>query len=205
MSSLVFPTGFLGLQLTQRRTPQWNTQVQESVSGKETRLNKRSSPLMVYELAFEVLRDDLAVSDFRKLVGFFNAVQGRFDTFLYQDPYWNAVTAHAFGTGDGATRVFQLTSTFKDSTGFGWPEVIQNLNGTPSIYNNGTLQTITTQYAISSTGVVTYVTAPAAGVALTWTGGWYYRCRFMDDSLDATEILARWWALKKLQFRSVRL
>ena len=74
MSSLVFPTGFLGLQLVQRRTPQWNTQVQESVSGKESRLNKRSSPLMIYELAFELLRDDLAVSDMRKLVGFYNAV-----------------------------------------------------------------------------------------------------------------------------------
>lgn len=205
MSSLVFPTGFLGLQLVQRRTPQWNTQVQESVSGKESRLNKRSSPLMIYELAFELLRDDLAVSDMRKLVGFYNAVQGSFDTFLYQDPYWNSVTAHSFGTGDGATKVFQLTATFKDSTGYGWPEVIQNLNGTPSIYNNGTLQTVTTNYTISSTGVVTYVTAPGAGVALTWTGGWYYRCRFMDDTLDLSEILSKWWALKKLQFRSVRL
>jgi uncharacterized protein (TIGR02217 family) len=205
MSSLVFPTGFLGLQLVQRRTPQWNTQVQESVSGKESRLNKRSSPLMVYELAFDLLRDDLAVSDMRKLVGFYNAMQGSFDTFLYTDPNWNAVTAHSFGTGDGSTKSFQLTATFKDATGYGWPEVIQNLNGSAAIYNNGTLQTVTTQYTISATGVVTYVSAPGAGVALTWTGAWYYRCRFMDDTLDLGEILTKWWALKKLQFRSVRL
>ena len=205
MSSLVFPTGFTGLQLIQKRTPQWNTQVQSAVSGKESRLNKRSSPLMLYELAFEVLRDDLAVSDFRKLVGFFNAVQGSFDTFLYTDPYWNTVAAHQFGTGDGSTKSFQVTSTFKDATGFGWPEAIQNFNGTPQIFNNGTLQTITTQYTMSGTGVVTYVTAPGVGVALTWTGSWYYRCRFMDDTLDVTEIMSRWWALKKLAFRSVRL
>lgn len=205
MSSLIFPTGFTGLQLVQKRTPQWNTQIQEAVSGKETRINKRSSPLMIYELSFEILRDDLAVSDFKRLIGFFNAVQGRFDSFLYTDPYWNSVAAHSFGTGDGSTKSFQLTATYRDATGYGWPELVQNLNGTPSIFNNGTLQSAPSQYTLSSTGVVTYVTAPAAGVALTWTGSWYYRCRFMDDSLDATEILAKWWQLKKLALRSVRL
>lgn len=193
--------------LSHQRTPVWLTQVQQAPSGKETRISRRSSPLMKFELGFEVLRDstNLAVSDLKRLIGFYNAMQGSYDTFLYSDPNFNAVTAQSYGTGDGTTRAFQVSATYKDSTGIGWPEVIQNFNGTPSFYNNGTLQTVTTQYTLSGTGVITYVTAPAAGVALTWTGGFYYRCRFLTDSLDLNEILSRWWELKKLGFQSVRL
>ena len=33
--------------------------------------------------------------------------------------------------------------------------------------------------ATSSTGMVTFVTAPAAAAALTWTGAFYWRCRFL--------------------------
>lgn len=207
MSSLVFPTSIKGLLLTQRRTPVWKTQIQESPSGKETRITKRAYPIMSFELGFELLRDDpaVSVSDLKLLVGFFNAVRGSFDTFLYSDPHFNAVTAQAFGTGDGSTRVFQLSATYKDSTGAGWPEAIQNFNGTPQVFNNGTLQGSPAAYSLSGTGVVTYVTAPAAGVALTWTGGFYYRCRFEDDKLDISEFLSKWWQLKKLAFRSVKL
>ena len=207
MSSQIFPTGFIGIMLTQQRTPVWSTQVQQSLSGKETRISRRSSPLMKFELAFEVLQDstNLAVSDLKRLLGFYNAMQGSYDTFLYSDPNFNSVSAHSYGTGDGVTTSFQVAATYKDSTGIGWPEAIQNFNGTPAFYNNGSLQTLTTHYTLSGTGVITYTTAPAAGVALTWTGGFYYRCRFLDDSLSLQEIVSRWWELRKLAVQSVRL
>lgn len=205
MSALVFPTGFLGLQFVQQRTPLWNTRVQAALSGKETRINLRSSPLMQFELGFEFLRDDIAVSDVKRIVGFFNSVQGAYDTFLYSDPHFNAVTAMQFATGDGSTRVFQVTATYKDSTGYGWPEIVQNFNGNPLIYVNGSVQTAPTNYSISSTGVVTFVSAPAAADVLTWTGSFYYRCRFLDDSLDVSEFLNKWWQMKKLSFQSVKL
>lgn len=207
MSSLVFPTGFLGLLFVQQRTPIWNAQIQVSPSGKETRISRRASPLMKFELGFELLRDDAAVSvsDFKRVVGFFNAVQGSYDTWLYTDPHFNAVTAQQFGTGDGTSTTFQVTATYKDATGVGWPEIVQNFNGTPQIYKAGVLQTVGTHYTLSGTGVVTWVTAPAAAAALTWTGSFYYRCRFTEDTLDVSEFVNRWWSMKKLAFQSVKL
>jgi uncharacterized protein (TIGR02217 family) len=205
MSNLVFPTGQLGVQLVSNRTPIFKTSVQDAQSGKQTRIARMAAPLFKFELAYEVLRDDLATSDLKTIVGFFNALKGRYDTFLYTDPYWSTVTAMQFGTGDGTTRAFQLTATNSNSGGNGIAELIQNVNGTPSIYVNGTLQTITTNYTISSTGVVTFVSAPAAAAVLTWTGSFYYRCTFTHDELSLTEILKKWWQLKKLEFQSVKL
>ena len=70
-----------------------------------------------------------------------------------------------------------------------------NLNGTPNIYVNGTL---TTPSLISSTGLVTFSSAPANLATITWTGNFYYRCRFTMDSADFTLFMKDLWALKKL-------
>ena len=205
MSSQVFPTTLKGITFFAKRTPQWKTQVQESVSGKETTIAKRAYPRILFEIGYEVLRDDLSTSDLKILIGFFNGVSGSSDTFLYTDPYFNSVTAQNFGTGDASTKIFQLSAIYKDASGYGSAEAIQNLNGSPSIYVNGTLKTLTTDYSISGTGVVTFVAAPAAAAAITWTGSFYYRCRFLADELDLSEIWSKAWALKKLQWRSVKL
>jgi hypothetical protein len=75
-------------------------------------------------------------SELRAIDGLFEAMQGQFDTFLYQDPDFNTVTAEQFGTGDGATSAFQLTAKFQKTGGPGWPNIIQNFNGAPVIYRN---------------------------------------------------------------------
>lgn len=206
MSSQVFPSDLPGLKLRPERTPLWKTRPQEAASGKETRIALAAYPQYRFELAWDILRDDLAVSDLKKLVGFFNHHNGGFDTFLYSDPAFNAVTDEQFGTGDGTSTVFQVTATYKDPTGIGFAEAIQNFNGTPTIKKAGVTQTLTTHYTISGTGVVTFVTAPTAGQALTWTGGFYYRCKFLEDNLAGLrEIATRWWELQRLRFKSIKL
>jgi len=98
----------------------------------------------------------------KRLAGLFNALRGRFDTCLFVDPDFNAVISEQFATGDGTTTVFQLTATYKASGGPGAPEIIQNLNGTPALYNNGSLVS-GGAYTLSPTGRVTFGTAPANG------------------------------------------
>jgi hypothetical protein len=83
--------------------------------------------------------------------------------------------------------------------------LIQNLNGPPSIYKNGVLQTLITHYALGPTGIVTWVTPPANTVALTWSGSFYYRCKFMSDIFEESEFSSGWHAVRSLQFRSVKL
>lgn len=193
MSNQVFPA-LPGLTLTQTKTPQWLTKIQTAVSGKETRAAFRSAAIYKFSLSYDILREAAAYTELQTLLGFFNARQGAFDSFLYTDPSDSSVVANSFGTGDGTTKSFQLVRTISGSI-----EPVMNLNGTAQIYDNGSLKTVTTDYTIDSQGMVTFVVAPVAGHALTWTGSYYYRCRFIEDSIDFSKFMYQLWEVKKLE------
>jgi hypothetical protein len=55
--------------------------------------------------------------------------------------------------------------------------------GTVTIYKNYVAQTPTTDYTFNSAGMITFGSAPANALALTWTGNYYRRVRFLDDEL----------------------
>jgi uncharacterized protein (TIGR02217 family) len=205
MSQAQFPV-LAGLSWDVVKTPQWNTKVQQSVGGKEIRAAFFSSPIWRWTLKYEVLRQAAALQELQTLVGFFNARQGKFDSFLYSDPNDNAVIGQNFGTGDGATKPFQLVRDY-GAGGFTGRENIYDINNSPSvpkIYVNGTLKTVTTDYTIGATGIVTFVAAPAAAAALTWDGFWFWRVRFDQDSADFNNFLTQLWDLKQLIFCSVK-
>jgi hypothetical protein len=44
---------------------------------------------------------------------------------------------------------------------------------------------------------------PAGGQAIAWSGTYYWRCRFEEDSIEFTEFANLFWDLKKLAFRTV--
>jgi uncharacterized protein (TIGR02217 family) len=195
MSQAVFPT-LPGLKFGVRRSPTFSTNIKTSVSGREYRAANMAAPRYHYRLAFEFLRDQRAgLDELRTLVGFFNARQGAFDSFLFADPDDYSVTTESFGTGNGSATAFQLYRTWS-----GYSESIYNLNSAPQIRKAGVLQTLTTHYTISSTGLVTFVTAPANGAALTWTGTFYRRVRFKQDALDVEKFMRDLWELKQLEF-----
>lgn len=193
MSEILLPS-LPGLEWPVHRQPEWVTRTQESVSGREIVTARQSFPRWRYSLSYEFLR----ASECQQLLAFFNARQGRFDTFLFNDLNDNSATAQQFGTGDGTTVKFQLLRSLG-----GILEPVFALNGAPLIYKNGVLQSAAT-YSISTNGVVTFNTAPATGAALTWTGLFYWRCRFLQDAADMQQFAGNLWALKKLEFRTVK-
>ena len=197
MSNAVFPV-MPGLGWSVIKTPKWKTVTQEAASGKEVRVALMSYPLWEFTLTFSVLRGAYGYSEMQDLAGFFLARQGMFDTWLFDDPTDDTVTLGSFGAGDGTTTAFQLTRSMG-----GFAEPVQNLNGAPLIYANGTLVS-SSAYTVGSTGIVTFATAPAAGVALTWSGTFYFRCRFLQDTAEFDQFAAQLWALKKLNFVSVK-
>jgi uncharacterized protein (TIGR02217 family) len=194
MSSLVYPV-LPGLTFGNTRIPTFNTGVQPALSGKESRIAYQLYPLYTFELQYELLRDDITTSDLKALAGLFNACQGQFDTFLFSDPAFNTVTAQQFGTGDAVTTTFQITAIYQNSGGPGIAEIIQNFNGAPAISVNGTLQTAGTAYTLGATGIVTFLAGhiPAAAAVITWTGSFYYRCRFSDDTFSSEQFMNKWW------------
>ena len=88
------------------------TRAGQAISGKETRIAKQTYPRWKWELTYNVLRSGASYGELQQLAGFFNARQGMFDTFLYQDADDSAVTGQTIATGDGATTAFQLIRTF---------------------------------------------------------------------------------------------
>ncbi len=198
MSNAVFPS-LPGITWGSTKSPEWKTITQESVSGKELRASLMSYPRWTYTLSYEFLRGG-SLAELQTLVGFFNARRGMFDDFLYTDPDDNTVTAQQFGVGDGAATGFALVRSYG-----GFSEPVQNLNSAPSIYVNGVLKVLTTDYTVSSLGVVTFVTAPASGAVLTWSGTYYWRVRFLQDSSEFGNFLKDLYELKKLSFKTVKL
>jgi uncharacterized protein (TIGR02217 family) len=206
MSSFIFPAlpGIDGLEVT--RNYVWKTAVQEAISGKMTAVSLRVYPLVHYELIVNLMRNNQTPSELLQLQGLYNAMRGRLDTFLYTDPEFHSVTGQQFGTGDAATTDFQLTANFQNVGGPGAPELIQNLNGAPQIFVNGALLTPGTNYTIGATGIVSFVTHPAAAAVLTWTGSFFYRCRFDEDEVVWSKFMSvGLWTVKKLMFTSVKL
>lgn len=199
MSSLVFPT-FPGLSWGVTVTPKFSTAVKTAISGRELRAAMAAYPMWEIALQYEFLRGGSLGTDLDTLAGFFLQVKGQWDSFLFPVPGDQSVTGASFGTGNGSTTAFQLTRT-RGAGGFGFTEPVQNLNAAPSIYVAGVLKTAGTHYTVSSTGVVTFTTAPANGAALTWTGTYYFRCRFLQDDSEFNLFMQDLWDLKKLAMR----
>lgn len=196
MGNAVFPT-LPGLKFGVRRRPQWSTTIKRAVSGREFRFSNAVYPTYLYRLQYEFLRDYRSgVDELRSIEGFFNARGGAFDSFLWTDPDDNTATLQSFGTGNGSQTQFQLMRTFG-----GYSAPVYGPNGTPSIYRAGTL--VTSGVTVSSTGLVTFTTAPTSGQALTWSGPYYIRVRFEQDAVDLEKFMFQLWELKQVEFRSV--
>lgn len=201
MSTAVFnPAAYIGLEWNTTRVPVWDSQVRRSVSGREYRTPLFSYPLYRYKMSYSVLRQGAANVELASLCGFFNQRLGDFDSFLFADPDDNTVTAQAIGLGDGSNRLYQLVRTFGS-----FVEPVYDVNGTPGLYVNGVLKTLTVDYTLSATGLVTFTAAPGAGLVVAWTGSYWRRVRFVQKQLDFTKFMANLWELKSLELISVKV
>ena len=188
MSNEVFPS-LPGLALGATKTPVFATKLQEAVSGREVRLAQRANPLWKFHFDFDYLNGlrISGVSQLETLLGFFMRHRGGFDSFLFEDTNDKAVIDQRIGTGNGANKVFQLVRTWG-----GFTQAVSNINAITNIKVGGVA---TTAYTASN-GVVTFTTAPASGKAVTWTGSYFYRAKFADDELEASNEIAKIWTAK---------
>lgn len=198
MSNAVFPT-LPGLMFPVVRTPIFNTMKQPALSGRELRGTYQSFPLYQFGLSYEFLRDMVATPELDTLIGFFLARQGSFDSFWFNDVSDNSAVDMPFGVGDGGTTGFQLTRAF-GAGGSSFAEPVQNVNVLTNIKKAGVIQSSPTNYTIDANGFVTFAGAPATLAQLTWTGSYYYRCRFLDDQIDFNNFMQNLWEAQQVQF-----
>lgn len=198
MSQLVFPT-LRGLGWSRRKTPEFKTSIQQSVSGRESHTSYRLYPMYRFRLKYDVLRFSVN-SELQQIMGLFLAMRGAFDSFLFTDPDDSSVTDMGFGTRDGVATQFQLTRTY----GFGsytFVEPVMNVNVLTNVKSNGVTLTNPADYTISNSGLVTLSVPGTAGHALTWTGTYYFRCRFEKDEAEFNQFMKQLWEYQSCDLR----
>jgi uncharacterized protein (TIGR02217 family) len=198
MSNRLFPD-LPGLKINVTRTPVWETLTRKAASGKELRMTLMSSPRWRYKLAYEVLRAGGGFDELQQIAGLFNSCRGSWDNFLYRDPKDRSVLAQQFALGDGVKTQFALVRSYGN-----FIEPIAATDGAVTIYKAGALQAQPADCSVSSAGVVSFVTAPAVGAALTWSGGFLWRCRFMRDEVDFDQFMEDLWSCGKVEFTTVQ-
>lgn len=211
MTLSVYPT-LAGLTWPLVRTPVWKTGIQPTQSGRELRAAYMSYPLYKWSAVYDVLRTAAAFTEYQQLLGFFNLCNGSFQAFLFQDPDDYAALTQGFGTGDGSTKIFTMIKSFG---GFAEPAgYIMPASPTPTIFINGASQS-PGNFTLNSpaNGMITFVTAPGAGTALTWTGNYQYVCRFLADTVDfekfnggnySVPTVPGLYAVKKIEWQSIK-
>jgi|ERR1700680_2893717 len=211
-----FPT-FKGYGWPIERSPVQSTIVQTAANGKQYTQALYPFPKWKWKVSFDQLFDDYQNNlggqqfAFQALAGFFNAVQGRSQSFLYLDPYDNIATNQIAGylssstnqyvfTGNGVQQQFTL---FKSQVG-GVVEPVQWLQTLPQVWLNGVLETYNVNYNTSEPPfVVHWFGPPAIGATVTWSGQFLYLCRFTQDTFPFSHDFYGNYSVKDLEFESV--
>jgi uncharacterized protein (TIGR02217 family) len=198
----LFPTSLRGIDIDISRDTVFSTLVQTAASGKEQRGTFWTTPRWLYEMTVNFVRQSgfsvkTLVDELQQLASFFNTAQGSLNSFLMVDPVNGNPSGVSFGTGNGSATTFQLLDNEGYPAGY--------IQGAPSIYVAGVLQTVTTNYTINATtGLVTFVTAPANAAALTWTGQFARVCRFEDDTITFKRFVNLAWDGGTIKVRSLK-
>lgn len=199
----VFPN-LPGQNIVVSKGPMWSTEVIRSASGRERRTAYWPYPLWQFEVSFEDVRHKATNDELVALWEFFSTAQGQFAPWLFVDPSDNAATAASTintvtggGTADGSTKTFQMMRSLNTVV-----EPVYDVYETGAvILDNGGAGGA---HTFLPNGIIHFGSAPANGHTITWTGNFYFGCRFLQDNLTFEQIVNTLWSGKKLAFTSLR-
>lgn len=181
----------LRVQFGSNGGPSFSTEIIVIDSGYERRNQSWSQARRVFDARTGVR----SAADAATLLAFFHARAGRARGFRLKDwsDYTSAadnITNPSFGdqtlaTGDGSSKIFQLVKNYT-SGGITHQRVITKpIAGSVVIGVNGT--SITTGFSVdTTTGLVTFAAAPAAGQSITAGFSFDVPVRFDTDQLSLT-------------------
>lgn len=166
----------------------YNTTVLALGSGEERRNQNWQYPKHAYDVSYGVRTQALLES----LIEFFHAVAGRAYGFRYLDPhdYKSCLVAatpafgdQVIGTGTGALTTFQLKKTYTKGANSRVRLIKKPVLNSVLIGKNGANQT--SGWSVNTTtGVVTFDSAPANGHVVTAGYEFDVPCRFDVDQLS---------------------
>ncbi|MFN3938784.1 MAG: TIGR02217 family protein [Gemmobacter sp.] len=191
-----------------RGGPERRTQIVELASGAEERNASWANSRRRYDVAYGIRRaDDLAA-----VVAFFEARNGRLHGFRFKDwaDFKSCLPSQTvgpsdqpIGTGNGSATLFQLSKRYTSGAQSWTRTITKPVAGTVTIALNGTPQA--SGWSVSTaTGLVTFTTAPATGVAITAGFEFDVPVRFGTDSLDVTLDLERLGSITSIPLLEIR-
>ena len=191
-----------------RGGPERRTQIVELASGDEERNASWANSRRRYDVAYGIRRaDDLAA-----VVAFFEARNGRLHGFRFKDwaDFKSSLPSQTpgpsdqpIGTGNGSATLFQLTKRYTSGAQSWTRTIAKPVAGTVTIALNGTPQA--SGWSVSTaTGLITFTTAPAAGMAITAGFEFDVPVRFDADVLDVTLDLERLGSITSIPLVEIR-
>ena len=191
-----------------RGGPERRTQIVELASGDEERNASWANSRRRYDVAYGIRRaDDLAA-----VVAFFEARNGRLYGFRFKDwaDYKSCApsqtpgpTDQIIGTGDGTTTDFQLVKAYTSGAQSWARAITKPVAGTVRVAINGTEQT--SGWSVdTTTGVVSFDSAPAAGATITAGFAFDVPVRFDTDTLDVTLGVERLGSITSIPLLEIR-
>ena len=138
--------------------PEFFTSIISSYGGHEQRNVNWSAARARYNV-LHAIKNQTQIDE---LLSFFHARRGKAHAFRFKDWADYKASAQQIGVGDGTNKIFQLSKTYDSYV----REITKPVSGSVKIYVNSVLQT--SGVAVNSTtGVVTFTTAPAAAAVIT--------------------------------------
>lgn len=138
-----------------------------------------------------------------QLIAFFRARKGKAYGFRFKDWTDYKAVGQLLDTGDGATKTFQLVKHYPSGSVAELRTITKPVPGSVKIYQAGVLQS-SGWTADASTGLVTFSTAPATGVAITADCEFDAPVRFDTDHMAVTIDhfqLHRWQQIPIIELR----
>lgn len=168
-----------------QHSEEWEVNVGVSSQGREVRRLTSSLPRKRWDISLSHRRK----ADQKKIRNFYTDMQGSLSSFLFTDRTdFESDGVQSIGTGTGVLTTFQLKKTYTNAGSSKTPQVrtiTKPKQGTVKIYVDGVLKTETTDYTINyTTGVVTFVSAPANTKPITAEFEFYFVARFEDFSAE---------------------
>jgi uncharacterized protein (TIGR02217 family) len=191
-----------------RGGPERRTQVVELASGDEERNASWANSRRRYDVAYGIRRAD----DLASAVAFFEARNGRLHGFRYKDwaDYKSSLPSQAvtptdqqIGTGTGSLQTFQLAKRYTSGAQTWVRTITKPVTGTVRVAL-GMVEQLSGWTLDTTTGVITFTTAPASGVIIRAGFEFDVPVRFDSDTLDVTLDFERLGSITTIPLLEIR-
>lgn len=191
-----------------RGGPERRTQIVELASGDEERNASWANSRRRYDVAYGIRRSD----DLAAVVAFFEARNGRLHGFRYKDwaDYKSSLpsqpatsTDQLIGTGDGAVTSFALLKQYSSGAQSWTRTIAKPVAGSVRVALGGVEQ-MSGWGVDTTTGVVSFDTAPGAGMVITAGFEFDVPVRFDTDTLDVTLDIERLGSITSIPLLEIR-